>query len=297
MGDIQLVQTGGQWHGRFSAMASPCEIMAHDAGEQTVRQLTETAFAEAKRIEQKFSRYRDDSVVSRINGSHGSPVPIDEETHRLLQYADQLFRLSGGRFDITSGVLRRVWKFDGSDRIPAPEQVQALLPLIGWERVSAGRDHVTMPAGMQLDLGGIGKEYAVDRALAQLSAAHPGPILVNFGGDIATNGQRYLGTAQEREWAVGIEAAEGGRFATVHLKSGAIATSGDARRFLLKAGRRYGHILDPRTGWPVPDAPRSVTVVAASCVEAGTLSTLAMLQGAGAEAFLAAQDHPHWVQR
>lgn len=295
MSEWRLEQVNGQWHGRFTAMASPCEIMARDADRATLEKLTALACAEARRIEHKFSRYRDDSVVARINAGGLAPVPIDEETYRLLQYADQLHQLSDGLFDITSGVLRRAWKFDGSDRVPLPAQVAELLPLIGWSRVRWSRDGILLAPGMQLDFGGIGKEYAVDRALALLQAEFVGPLLVNFGGDIAAGAAP--GSAAGHEWSVGIEAVDGGQLAALRLRVGGIATSGDARRFLLRDGVRYGHILDPRTGWPVPGTPRSVTVIARSCVEAGTLSTLAMLQGPDAEAFLAGQDRAHWIQR
>lgn len=295
MNDVRVEEIHGQFHGKFSAMASPCEVLAQGADRATVQRLAMIAASEAWRIEKKFSRYRDDSVISRINNGSGERVAIDEETYRLLQYADELHRLSGGLFDITSGVLRRAWAFDGSDQVPAPAQVSALLPLVGWPQVAWGRDGVCLPAGMQLDFGGIGKEYAADRALSLLQVEFSGPLLVNFGGDIAA-GHGRAGTVPH-EWSVGIEDPAGGALRVVRLRAGGIATSGDARRFLLRDGVRYGHILDPRSGWPVPGAPRSVTVVARSCVEAGTLSTLAMLQGPGAEAFLAEQDRPHWIQR
>jgi len=121
---------------------------------------------------------------------------------------------------------------------------------------------------------------------------------VNLGGDLVASGPRDDG----RPWLVGIEATTDGKSAAgaaglIELRGGALATSGDARRFLLKDGVRYGHILDPRSGWPVPGEPRSVTVAAPTCTEAGLMATLAMLQGAGAEALLAAQGLPHWVQR
>jgi thiamine biosynthesis lipoprotein len=163
---------------------------------------------------------------------------------------------------------------------------------------------------MEIDLGGIGKEYAVDRVLALLRTRTAQPLLVNFGGDLAVSGPRHDGSA----WAVGIEQpgepgapeAAAGAMApaavqraagVIELSAGALATSGDARRFLLKDGVRYGHILDPRSGWPVRDAPRSVTVAAPTCVEAGMLATLAMLQGREAEHWLAAQGMPYWVLR
>lgn len=279
--------------GRFSAMASPCEVLVDGDDMDAAQRALAIVVAEVRRIEQKFSRYRDDSVVARIHQAQGRPLAIDEETVRLLDYADTCWRISGGLFDITSGVLRRVWKFDGSDRLPDPAQVAALLPLVGWQRVRRDGPELVLPAGMEIDFGGIGKEYAVDRALLLASEAVDRPLLVNLGGDLATNGALH----PQREWSVGIEDPDGGVARVLVVRGGALATSGDARRFLLKDGVRYGHILDPRTGWPVPDAPRSVTVVASSCIEAGTLSTLAMLQGAAAETFLQEQQVQHWVLR
>ena len=277
---------------RFHAMASPCELLLAVDDAAAARAAATAAIAEVRRIEQKYSRYRADSVLSGLNAAAGRPCPVDGETAGLLDYADRLWQLSGGLFDITSGVLREAWHFDGSDRLPAPAAVAALLPRVGWHRVRRDAGQVWLPAGMALDLGGIGKEYAVDRALAAANAVVAAPMLLNLGGDLATNGDRH-----PHAWTVGIEDAAGGPPALWRLRAGALATSGDSRRFLLRDGVRYGHILDPRTGWPVAGAPRAVTTVAASCLEAGTLSTLAMLRGEGAEAFLAAQGGQYRIQR
>ena len=152
---------------------------------------------EARRIEAAFSRYRDDSIVQRINHSAGAPVEVDEETAALLEYASTCHATSGGRFDITSGVLRRVWRFDGGDRVPDPAAVAALLPHVGWHRVTWEPPRITLPAGMEIDLGGIGKEYAVDRAAALVARAIPSAFVVNFGGDL------YANRAQPRRPAVG----------------------------------------------------------------------------------------------
>jgi len=153
-----------------------------------------------------------------------------------------------------------------------------------------------LPEGMEIDFGGIGKEYAVDRVLALLRGQTDAPLLVNFGGDLAVSGPRRDGSA----WVVGIEdpggtAGDSDAAGVLALAAGGLATSGDARRFLLAGGVRYGHILDPRTGWPVRGAPRSVTVAAPTCSEAGVLATLAMLRGPEARAWLAAQGAPHWI--
>ena len=151
-----------------------------------------------------------------------------------------------------------------------------------------------MPTGMEIDLGGIGKEYAVDRCVEALRACLDAPGLVNFGGDLAVTGPPQLRDA----WRVAVEGDAPDRAdRLIDLRQGALATSGDARRFLQRGGVRYGHILDPTTGWPVRDAPHSVTVAADTCTQAGMLSTFAMLKGQGAEAFLDEQGVRYWCRR
>lgn len=296
---------GGGWRARFQAMASPCEVLIEglvDSGseataEDQARSLAALACSEALRIERKFSRYRSDSVVSALHASRGQPVQVDDETAQLLDFAQRCHALSGGLFDITSGVLRAAWRFDGSGTLPSPAQVRALLPRVGFAQLQWQRPWLTVPPGMEIDLGGIGKEYAVDRVLALLRAHTSAALLVNFGGDLAVSGPRADGSA----WQVGIERPGDDADSTptaagrIELRAGALATSGDARRHLVHDGVRYGHVLDPRTGWPVRGAPRSVTVAAARCTQAGLLSTLALLQGALARPWLQALDHPHWV--
>ena len=278
----------------FVAMASPCELLLEAADTDAAREVGRVAAHEAWRVEAKFSRYRPDSILSVINRSQGHAVVVDGETAALIDYAAQCHALSQGRFDITSGVLRRCWTFDGSDRLPEPAAVAALLPLIGFEKLRWQAPRITLPAGMEIDFGGIGKEYAVDRVLALVAARFNGAALVNFGGDLAANRAPGAGP-----WQVGVERPDTEREARLllELSRGGLATSGDTHRFLLRDGVRYGHILDPRSGWPVRDTPRSVTVAAASCVEAGMLATFAMLQGSGAESFLEEQGVRYWCLR
>jgi len=274
-------------------MASTCEVHV-DADRPVAARVLDLVAAETRRIEAKFSRYRADNVVHAINTAAGAAVTVDDETARLIDYAAQLFGLSGEKFDITSGVLRRIWKFDGSDRVPSPGQIEATRRLVGWRRVRWERPVIALEPGMEIDFGGIGKEYAVDRA-AGLIAPLTEHCLLNFGGDLRALGPRASG----RPWQVGIEAVEELSTASrvIEVYRGGIATSGDTRRFVLKDGRRYGHILDPTTGAPVLDAPRSVTVVAETCTQAGMLATLAMLRGRTAEAFLEEQRVKHWCFR
>jgi thiamine biosynthesis lipoprotein len=188
--------------------------------------------------------------------------------------------------------LRKVWKFDGSDNIPQASQINPILKNIGLSQVIWQAPQLTLPQSMELDFGGIGKEYAVDRCLQVASDLIKSPILINFGGDLACSGPRH----NQQPWVVGIESVGGGSPALIKLPHGALATSGDARRFLIKDGVRFSHILNPKTGSSVLGAPRSITIAAATCIEAGLMSTLAMLQGSEAADFLKQQTIPHWIQ-
>jgi thiamine biosynthesis lipoprotein len=289
---MALQQVAEGWCYDFPAMATVCEVRTETQDKALAERLGRLAQDEAGRIEAKYSRYRQGSVLSEINRAAGTSTQVDPETAALLDYAAHCHRLSNGLFDITSGVLRRVWTFDSSDRVPSREAVRDVLDLVGWGKVEWRRPYLTLRKGMEIDFGGIGKEFAVDAALARIVAQTDRPVLVNFGGDLRVSGPR----AGDVRWRVGIESVDGagtpdGR---LELKTGALATSGDTRRFLLKDGVRYSHILDPRTGWPINNPPRSVTVAAPTCMEAGVLSTLAMLQGDGAEGFLREERLTAW---
>jgi thiamine biosynthesis lipoprotein len=274
-------------------MGSPCEILVGTDSASLALGLARPAIAQAWRIEQKFSRYRSDSVIAAIHQARGSVVAIDPETERLIAYAAHCHDISQGLFDITCGILRQAWQFDTHSALPSADAIAACLPHIGFQRVQRGPGQLCLPHGMEIDLGGLAKEYAVDCALDAMQTDLP--VLVNFGGDLRCNH-----APDHQPWQIGLEnPSHPGQAALVlELNRGALATSGDAHRYLEDAsGKRYGHILNPHTGWPIEDAPRSVTVAANTCIEAGTLSTLAQLEGAGAEAFLTDMDVRHWVLR
>jgi thiamine biosynthesis lipoprotein len=275
-------------------MASPCELLLECKEESLAHDLIVQAQQEAMRIEQKFSRYRDDNIVHQINNS-GDCITVDAETARLLDFAQECYNFSEGWFDITSGILRRAWNFNQHGKIPSQQEIEQLLPYIGWDKITWESPALTVPQGMEIDFGGIGKEYAVDSVLGLLSAKTENSFLVNFGGDCNASGPMTDGSS----WMTGIENPRrpGDATAIIQLKNGALATSGDVFKFIRHDGIRYGHILNPGTGWPNTSAPLSVTVAAATCTEAGILSTLAMLQGQDAEQFLDQQDIKYWCYR
>ena len=267
-------------------MASRCEIGIDGVDADQAQAWSDAAIAEVARIEAKYSRYRAESVLSTINRAAGSPEPVavDAETEALLEFGGQLHARSGGRFDLSSGVLRRAWDFKAA-RLPEPDALQALTPLVGWSRVrrAPGTVQLEQP-GMELDFGGIGKEYAADRAATVLMNAGAVHGFVNLGGDIRVLGPQADGQA----WRFGIQHPREFKkmVATVSLAHGALATSGDYERYFECEGRRYCHVLDALTGWPV-SAWQSVSIVAPVCVAAGALATLSMLAGAQAPDLLA----------
>lgn len=270
----------------FDAMASRCEIRLAAVDGHAAEELAQAAIAEVRRIERTYSRYRADSIVSRINAAAGRyRVECDDETLQLLAYADHLYGVSGGLFDITSGVLRRAWDFR-QPRVPARDELAPLLALVNWPAVQREDGGIFLPrAGMEIDFGGFGKEYAADRACALLMQGGVRHGYVNLGGDM-----RFLGPQPDgRPWSIGIQdpRKRDGTIASIAVSHGALTTSGDYERFFDIGGTRYCHVLNPRTGMPVSHW-RSVSVLAPLAALAGSVSTIAMLKEADALPFLAA---------
>ena len=293
--NVELTVTDDGHCIHFEAMASPCEVLIANSDRKLALTLGELVAKEVWRIEDKYSRYKPTSVCSAINQSRGKAIAIDQETYLLLNFADTCYQLSEGVFDITSGVLRQVWQFDGSDNIPSVDAVKKIIANMGWHKVSFDEQQIVMPENMEIDFGGIGKEYAVDRAMIIANEFTDLPVLVNLGGDLAANKPRK----DNVPWQVGIEHPGfiDRKPMVVSLLQGALATSGDAKRFLLKDNVRYSHILNAKTGWPIVLAPRSITVVAPQCIQAGILATLALMQGEQAESFLTEQEIKFWAIR
>lgn len=264
---------------RFALMGGTGVVrFVDDRGRERAARIARAAEAEALRIEWKFSRYREASVVSQINRNAGrTPVAVDEETERLVVEALALARSTGGRFDPTVGVLRRAWDFRAA-RVPAGGEIDALLPLVDHRSVGVRDGTVFLRrAGMELDLGGVGKEYAVDRVAELLASEGVSSAVVNFSGDVRTVGGRGDG----HPWSIGVvdpRERTRVRFAVRVAGTAGVATSGDYERFFVQEGRRYHHLLDATTGWPARGVA-SVTVVASTASHAGRLATSAFLAG------------------
>ena len=276
MGDRVLYTT------RFPLMGGEGSVkFVDDRGRERAGQVARAVEGEARRIEMKFSRYREGSVISEINRNAGrTPVAVDRETEQLVLFALDIARVTGGRFDPTVGVLRRVWDFR-SRRVPTSAEVDALLPLVDASAVSVqDRTVFLRRAGMELDLGGVGKEYAVDRAAEVLEREGIGAAVVDFAGDVRTLGTRDDG----RPWAIGVVDPKDTRRCRFNVRtvgSSGVATSGTYERDCVKNGRRYHHLLDATTGWPACGLS-AVTVVDGTAFRAGRFATAAFLLGAGA---------------
>ncbi len=277
----------------FRAMGSPCAVQLHARSRHDADAGIALCRAEIDRLEQKYSRYRDDSLTQAINASAGSSrgLEVDDETASLLDYADTAHAQSGGLFDLTSGVLRRAWDFR-SGRVPGRDEVDALLSQVGWHRIEWSRPRLRLPIpGMQIDFGGIVKEYAADRVAELCRRRGFAHGMIDLGGDLSVVGPHPDG----RPWIVGVrDPRHRDRAVTrIAVYGGGVATSGDYERGMTVDGVRYGHLLDPRSGWPV-EGPASVTVLASHCVVAGTAATVAALSGrAGARPWLARVGLPH----
>ncbi len=272
----------------FSAMASHCEVRVYAPDDATARTWSDAAIAEVRRIETKYSRYRDDSVTTAINRAAGAAaIRLDAETAGLIDFAAELYAQSDGAFDLTSGVLRRAWDFKAG-RVPAQAALDQLLPRVGWSRIEWQGPMLRLGADMEIDFGGIGKEYAADRAVAAVADLGGEHGLVNLGGDVRVIGPHADGSP----WRIAVQdprGKPGETIAYLNVPHGAMATSGDYERYFEHDGRRYSHLLDPRTGWPV-EHWRSVSVVASLAVAAGACATVAMLKPVeDALAFLDAQ--------
>ncbi len=280
---------------QFTAMGTPCELHLAAADAATAQAAARCVRDDVLRLERRYSRYRDDSDLAAINrvAASGGATEVDAETAALLDYAQTCHAHSGGLFDISSGLLRRAWRFD-SGRLPEPGEVTALLPRVGWHRVQWQPPRLRFGcAGMELDLGGIVKEYAADRAAVLLAETGIGHGLVNLGGDVRAVGPQPDGAP----WRVGVRDPhrDGQLLTTLELHQGALASSGDYERCIVVDGVRHGHILDPRNGWPVQGLA-AVSVAAPLAVVAGSACTIAMLMGRAGIDWLAATGWPHlWV--
>ena len=267
---------------RRLAMGSALHLTAWTTDEPAARAAFAAVFAEFERLEGLLSVWRAGSDVVRLNQAAGrAPVPVHDDTRRVLQAAAQVSAWTDGTFDITFGALAEVWKFDHDqdNRVPTAAEIAARVPRVDYTAVVVDDGRGTaflMRPDVRVHLGGIGKGYAVDRAAAILRAAGLRDFMVQAGGDLYVGGR-----AGDTPWRLGIQDPRGpggDPFASVELVDATFSTSGDYERFFERDGVRYHHILDPDTGQPARLC-RSVTIVARDATTADGLSTGVFILG------------------
>ena len=249
--------------------------------------------AELDAIDLACSRFRDDSELAAVNAAAGAPVPVSAVLAEAVEVALTAAAQTEGDVDPTLGAALAAAGYDGDyEALPAdrPAAAPAPPPAGAWRAVQLDGGTLRIPAGTALDLGATAKALAVDRAAAAIAAATGAGVLVNVGGDIAAGGPVPPGG-----WPVRLTddtertgvTRPGRAGPVIQLHGGGLATSSTAVRRWRRGGRTYHHVLDPRTGLPAEPVWRTVTVTAASCVDANTASTAAVVRGRGALTWLA----------
>lgn len=276
----------------FFAMGTPSEVLLYAGDHGAAQQAATETIAEVDRIERLYSRYLPESYLSQINRAAKSAgsICVDSETADLIDIIFEAFAMSDGLFDVTSGPSRDLWN-DDIATIPAEADVAGLRGRIGLDKVSWRRPRLSFSVpGMELDFGGIAKEYAVDRVAALCRSKQLTHGLVNLGGDVGVIGPHPDGSP----WRIGIRDPKGGNraLATLFAGHGGIATSGDYERYWEIGGRRFSHVINPKTAWPVEGLP-SITVAAETCLSAGIAATIALLKGKSGPQWLLAAGAAH----
>jgi FAD:protein FMN transferase len=271
-------------------MGTRCKIVAYHQDRASVEQAVTRAVAEIDRLDAMLTTWTASSEVSRINAAAGTGevIAVSPETYEVLDRSLWIARETGGAFDITVGAFKGLWKFDEDNdgSLPRRADVLARLPLVDYRGLvlDPGRNTARLAhQGQSITLGGIAKGLIVDRAVAKLRDSGLSDFLVQAGGDMYAAGRHG-----ERAWRVGIQDPRAGggaarstdsSFALLALENSAFNTSGDYERFIIRDGKRYHHILDPHTGYPV-SGTRSVTVLAPTSFLADTLDTAIFVLGA-----------------
>lgn len=263
----------------FTVMGCPCQLQLYCDDQRHFYKAKNAVLQELKRLDHYYTNYADTSFTATMNRSAGSSesIVVDDETAALLDYAQECFIHSQGLFDITAGTLRKAWNYQSlPHKLPTEEELKPLMKAVGWDKVEWNKPYLNLPvSGMVLDFGGVVKEYAADVAagICYQQDIHHG--LIDLSGDI-----RILGPhADGKPWSIGIKnpAKPIEDIAVVLQGSGAIVTSGNYERCVVVDGKRYSHILNPNTGWPV-DGFSSVTIMGDYCLVAGSAATIASLK-------------------
>ena len=263
-------------------MGMQVDVLAQNESIQRCKGAFYEAFREIDRIENLLSAQRETSELARINQHAGrGPVQVSWETLAIIKRAVEYGKKFNGYFDISIGPISYLWGFGWEKKVVVPERsrIAALLPLVGYGKIIINERDTTIAFardGMKLDLGGIAKGYAVDRAALILRQQGIKNFLLNADGDIYAAGYK----SDHQKWHVGIQhpRSKQALIASFELSDFAVATSGDYERFIEVDGKRYHHIFDPRTGYPAP-LTQSVSVLASTAEEADAWATYLFIIG------------------
>jgi thiamine biosynthesis lipoprotein len=271
---------GDYYQLNFQAMSTTCRVNFRAASTAVAQDCQREVLDWTGAFEARYSRFIPESIIGQINTAAGRDwLEVDEETDRLFSFCEEMVFFTQGVFDPSALPLIRLWNWKASPpQIPDAAALTAAAELAGWSKIQRRPHAIFLPrAGMGIDLGGVGKEYAVDQVLQMARQRGLLDVLVDFGQDVRVYGQ----SPGKGAWHIGLEDPKqpGQCWSCVAVTNHAVATSGDYLRAFTHDGRRYGHILDLRNGQPVMNGCRSVTVIAATCTMAGILSTAAFVLG------------------
>jgi FAD:protein FMN transferase len=264
----------------FQAMNTLCRVHFQAAQPNCARDFQAEVLRWVAWFEARYSRFIADSLIGRINAAAGKHwVEVDPETEVLLNLCQEMIFFTRGAFDPTALPLIRLWNWKANPPVlPDETAIKAARQLVGWRKVQRRKGAIFLPQeGMCLDLGGIGKEYAVDRVLALALERGIANVLVDFGQDVRVHGSPPGRSA----WQIGLQDPKDVErcWGAVAVTNHAVATSGDYFRSFVHQGRRYGHIIDPRTGYPADNGTLSVSIIAPHCTIAGIVSTSVFILG------------------
>ncbi|MDA7518124.1 FAD:protein FMN transferase [Akkermansiaceae bacterium] len=275
--------TAGLFKLRFKALGTNCVVQFRAPSIDSAKGFRTAALAWIREFENTWSRFRPDSLLCQINASAGkTAIQLTPEQDEVLRLCEHTYRTSREIIDPSSYPLTKLWDEGAQrDEIPSDQMIAQALGLVGWGKVEFSSGQVFLPEeGMALEIGGFGKEYAVDQLIALARSFEIKHALVDLGRDVATLGSPPHGPY----WIVGAENAQE-LDAPLHrlaITNQALATSGNGRRFRSIAGDKFGHIIDARSGWPVKNNLLTATCLANDCLTAGLLSTSACILGAEA---------------
>ncbi len=277
---FSMIRAGDHAKLSFHAFGTNCEVILRNEEFDPSAEIENDVLTWVDWFEKRYSRFCNNNWLSKVNQNAGiSEVEIQEEALAILDACQYAYFLSEGIIDASHLPLAKIWeRARKHKKLPSEYEIQHASSLVGWEKVVRSNDSVFLPSvGMGLDFGGVGKELAVDQVARSLTLHGVPNFLINFGGDVFAKGK----SLENQAWKVGIEKVGGGiqPICILNLQNAGLATSGNYQKFFDLNGKRYGHLIDHRTGYPTIFSSLSCSVISPSCMKAGILSTTCIMDG------------------